>query len=166
MQIDPQPASGDSVRTPHTVSVINVKPASSIKLVPCRTQSVYFDGASSARFVADTDRWIDPVAARKALQPLADWLRASARRTATIQGTTADIRSGRPDEGKGLSLRRAAAARVLLIDLGVAPGQIVKVEGLGPHYPGKVKDRDSGGNPIPAQRVKNRKVIITLHDLC
>ncbi len=164
--IDPQPASGESISTEFSVPVIEPTPETAITFSVCEPQSIAFDGASSARFVAESDRWIDTDAAREALRPLADWLRESPRRTASVQGTTADIRSGRPDEGKGLSLRRATAARDLLVELGVDPDQIIKVEGLGPHYPGKIDDRDAAGNPIPALRVKNRKVIVTLADDC
>lgn len=164
--VDPQPASGDAIATDFTVPVIELTPPVTPTLKVCEPQSVHFDGASSARFVGDSDQWLDPAAAREALRPLAVWLRESGRRTAAIQGTTVDIRSGRPDEGMGLSFRRATAARNLMVDLGVAPEQIVKVEGLGPHYPGRIEDRDAQGTPIPSLRVKNRKVIVTLHDAC
>ena len=104
--------------------------------------------------------------ARAALEPLATWLAESATRTARIQGTTASIGSGRPDEGIELSLRRARAAAALLVELGATANQIVSVEGLGPNHPDYVPDRDAAGNPIPGLRTLNRKIIVLLSDQC
>ena len=109
---------------------------------------------------------MDAAEAREALRPVAEWLRADATRTAVVSGTTADIRSGDPEEGKTLSLARARVASDLLIELGVAPGQITDVRGLGPHYPGRVEDREADGTPIPSLMTKNRKIIVELASHC
>lgn len=163
---DPFPVTGESIRTDHTVPVIVLAAKGPIDPKVCDPAPVVFDGASSARFVAETDSWADQSAAREALRPLAVWLRAEPGRTAIVEGTTADIQSGDPEEGKDLSRRRAFAARAMLIELGVDADQIVRLEGLGPNYPGRVADRSADGTPIPSERLKNRKVIITLLGDC
>ncbi|HMR49486.1 MAG TPA: OmpA family protein [Arachnia sp.] len=159
---------GDPIDTNHTVTPVTPSEIAPPPPPPppCTAQQHVFDGASGARFVAETDRWVDVAEARAALQPLATWLAEDPARTARIQGTTADIHSGREDEGVELSLSRARAAAALLIDLGATPEQIVSVEGFGPNYPGYVADHDAAGHPVPHLRSKNRKVLVTLDDPC
>ena len=168
--IDPYPLSGESVQTEFPVTPVQIPEPPPMPTLPtrpvCEPQMISFDGASAARFVEDVAQWLDEGAARDALRPLAQWLIEGGGRTARIQGTTAGVNSGDPNEGKDLSLQRAAAARDMLIELGVSPDQILSVEGLGPDYPGRVPDRDEYGNPIPSERTKNRKVIITLLETC
>ena len=165
--VDPQPLSGESIATEFTVPVVTPPPAPTMQpIATCEPQTLSFDGASGARFEPETDVWADVDEATAALAPLAEWLKESPDRTARIQGTTADVLSGDPNEGKDLSRLRASAAARLLIELGVAEHQIVAIDGLGPDYPGRVPDRDSAGNPIPSERTKNRKVLITLQQTC
>lgn len=170
--VDPYPAAGDPVETEFTVPTVDVSAVPPLQVAPeptvaaCTPQHISFDGASDARFEPETDHWVDVAAARRALTPLAAWLTADPARTARIFGTTAGTNSGRPDEGKELSLRRAMAAEALLLELGVAEAQITDVEGLGPDYEGRVPDRDAAGNPIPSERTKNRKVIVEIAETC
>ena len=81
-------------------------------------------------------------------------------------GTVWSVSMGSPEEGKSLSLARARVASDLLIELGVAPGQITDVRGLGPHYSGRIEDREADGTPIPSLMTKNRKIIVELASHC
>lgn len=165
--LDPNPTSSASVETDKVVPTIAPPAPPTMPVIePCTPQTVAFDGASAARFEPETTTWVNAAAASEALRPLAEWLVADARRTAIVQGATADIQSGRPDEGKDLSQRRAQAAADLLVELGADKAQIAKVQGLGPDYPGRVADRDSANNPIPSKRTLNRKIMITLNETC
>lgn len=165
--VDPQPLSGEPIASQFVVPVVTPPPAPTMQpIAACEPQTLSFDGASGARFEPKTDVWTDLDAATAALAPLAYWLKESSDRTARIAGTTADVLSGDPNEGKDLSRLRATAAARLLVELGVAEHQIVGIDGLGPDYPGRVPDRDAAGNPIPSERTKNRKVLITLQQTC
>lgn len=168
--VDPNPASGDPIDTEHTVPAVEVPPPPAPpkpQVTPaCTPVELSFDGASDARFEPETDEWVDVDAAREALRPTAEWLQETPTRTARVLGTTADILSGSPKEGIELSTKRAKAAAKLLRELGVSAKQIIEVKGLGPHYDGKVADRDADGNPIPALRTKNRKVIVEIAEQC
>lgn len=159
---------GDPIDTKYTVTPVKPSRPSPPPPPPppCNAQQHTFDGASGARFVAETDQWVDVSEARASLQPLATWLAEDPARTASIQGTTARIHSGRPDEGVELSRSRAEAAKTLIVELGAKPEQIVSIKGLGPNYPGYVTDHDKDGNPVPHLRAKNRKVIVTLDAPC
>lgn len=171
--VDPNPVGGEPIDTEYTVEPVVVPPPPTPPTPPtlgptsaCTPVELSFDGASDARFQPETDSWVDIDAARQALRPTADWLKQAPTRTARILGTTADILSGDPGEGIELSTRRAQAAAALLVELGVPQSQIVDVAGLGPNYPGKVADRDADGEPIPALRTKNRKVIVEIAESC
>lgn len=165
--VDPYPLGGDTLETEFTVTEVALPEAPTMPAKPaCTPQTVVFDGASNARFEYDVAVWMDEEAAREALRPLAEWLISGHNRTASIAGTTASSGTDDPDEGKELSLLRARAAADMLVSLGVNREQIVKLEGLGTHYPGRVPDLDAAGNPIPSERAKNRKVIITLLEAC
>lgn len=167
VRVDPYPLAGESIPAEYPVPTVELPALSTPPPVDvCEPQSFDFDGASDARFHPETDEWVDEAAAREALRPLAEWLQEDLGRTARIQGTTAGVESGLPDEGIELSKSRAQKAAQLLIVLGVEPEQIHPVEGLGPNYPGRVEDRDERGNPIPSERTKNRKVIVTLEQNC
>ncbi|TRY16872.1 hypothetical protein FOJ82_13445 [Tessaracoccus rhinocerotis] len=174
VKVDPNPLSGDAVVTPHTVTPVSVAPPEPVvpveptpeETASCTPQQFSFDGASGARFRPETAEWVSLDEARAALTPIARWLAAVPSRTARIQGTTANVHSGDPDEGIELSRRRAEAAAALVIELGAAPEQIVATEGLGPNYPEYVPDHDADGNPVPSLRTKNRKVIVILREEC
>lgn len=126
-----QPSSREPIETDHTVPTITPPADPTVSPIkPCSPEAISFDGASGARFRPELSEWVDAAEAREALRPVAEWLRADATRTAVVSGTTADIRSGDPEEGKTLSLARARVASDLLVELGVAPGQITDVRGL------------------------------------
>ena len=162
-----QPSSGEPIETDHTVPTITPPADPTVSPIkPCSPEAISFDGASGAKFQPELSEWVDAAEAREALRPVAEWLRADATRTAIISGTTADIRSGDPEEGKTLSLARAKVASDLLVELGVAPGQITDVRGLGPHYSGRIEDREADGTPIPSLMTKNRKIIVELASHC
>lgn len=167
VSVDPFPLSGESVQTEHPVTPVQLpSPPAMPSVAACQAQTIDFDGASSARFEYNVAVWMDEAAAREALRPLAEWLTAGPNRIARIAGTTASAGTGDPDEGKELSLLRARAAADMLISLGVGPEQIVELQGLGPNYPGRVPDMDADGNPIPEARARNRKILITLQEVC
>lgn len=162
-----QPSSREPIETDHTVPTITPPADPTVSPIkPCSPEAISFDGASGARFQPELSEWVDADEAREALRPVAEWLRADTTRTAVVSGTTADIRSGDPEEGKTLSLARARVASDLLIELGVAPGQITDVRGLGPHYSGRIEDREADGTPIPSLMTKNRKIIVELASHC
>ena len=54
----------------------------------------------------------------------------------------------------------------MLFRSGAAPGQITDVRGLGPHYSGRIEDREADGTPIPSLMTKNRKIIVELSSHC
>lgn len=167
VEVDPNSLTGESVDTEFEVPTVSlVKPEPIEPPVSCEPQSISFDGASAARFQSNLAEWVDESAAREALRPLAEWLAEDRSRTATVDGTTAVVDDTNPKEGRELSLRRAQAAADLLIDLGADPAQIASVKGLGWNYDGRVEDRTSSGDPIPAKRILNRKVLITLTNPC
>ena len=112
-------------------------------------------------FKSNSNEYADPTAARAALEPLAQWLVGKpGARTVTLTGTTAT--AGTEQGRKARSLGRANAIRQTLIQLGVAPRQIVKVDGVGTDTPTHVHDLDQNGDLVEALAAKNRTVIATM----
>lgn len=167
VHVDPHPLNGEAVKTGHPVPTVTLPPEPVRPIIPaCKPEQQSFDGSSGVRFRPDQDQWVDESEARKDLTPIAEWLIADPSRTAVISGTSVDIRSGNPNEGKALSLARARKAADLLVALGVARSQITDVRGLGPHFPGRVEDREPDGTPIRHLQTKNRKIMVDMTASC
>lgn len=131
----------------------------------CKPFEEVFDQTSALQFKGDRAEFVDPTAARAALAPIADWLKEDpAARQVSILGTTA--RAGSKAYQKDLALKRAKAAQRLLLDLGVKPGQITKVNGAGSWFDGYLDDRGPAGGLLPGPAAKNRSVRLTLHQAC
>src|SRR5947209_17878216 len=107
------------------------------------------------RLQTDSAEFLDPAAAEKVLAPIADQVAADSL-TVTLTGTTADY--GIEKGQKKLSKERAQAVADELVQHGVAPAQLLGVQGLGSDFPGYVDDRDDNGVLIPAAAAQNRKV--------
>lgn len=167
VHVDPHPLTGEAVKTEFTVPIVTLPPEPVRPIIPaCKPEPQPFDESSGVRFQPDQDQWVDESAAREDLTPIAEWLTSDPSRTAVISGTSVDIRSGNPNEGKALSLARARKAADLFVELGVARSQITDMRGLGPHFPGRVEDREPNGTPIPHLQAKNRKIIVDLTSSC
>lgn len=112
---------------------------------------------AQVRFQGDSDDFVDPAGAERALAPVAAQLLAQPDRQAFLVGTTA---SGR-DEARCLDLsrKRAQAVKELLVDrLGVPEGQLTCL-GLGTRDPWHIEDRDENGQ-VEALAAQNRKVVL------
>lgn len=108
-------------------------------------------------FQGDSDRFVDPESAVRALEPAASVLRAHPERQAYLVGATA---SGK-DESSCLELswRRAEAVKKLLVEeLGVSESQLSCL-GLGTRDPWHIDDRDKNGQ-VEALAARNRKVVL------
>lgn len=167
VHIDPLPLGGPSIETEFTVPTVALGPEPVRAVIAaCDPEPENFDGSSGARFEPDRAEWVDVDAARAEFARIVEWLQADPARSIVISGTTSDDRTGDPNEGLTLSLARARKAADLLISLGVNPSQITDVRGLGPHYPGRIEDREPDGTPIPELRTKNRKIIVDFTASC
>jgi len=81
-------------------------------------------------FVGDQATFVNPAKAKEALMPVAEYITKNPSFKGLIVGTTA--RRGVSD-GISLSLKRAEAAKKLLIEIGVNPAQLQTV-GLGSYH--------------------------------
>ena len=165
--VDPDPRTGPSVETDHTVIPVPVPDA--VVVTPtatCTTEEYVFDGQSEVTFVANESVFVDPVAARSALDPLAAWLTAEPGRSAVIRGTTANDGSPASDLVATGSARAQGVADYV-VSLGVNPAQLTVV-GVGSDFPEYVMpDRDpTTGALLAGPAVLNRSVRIALTDPC
>lgn len=100
----------------------------------------------------------DQPAAIAALRPIARYLRANPSAHIQLTGTTAHW--GPLAGAIGLSLRRAAAVRTVLTQLG-APSSQIAVRGVAWHFPGYENDQGPDGTLLPGPAEHNRSVIVT-----
>ncbi len=137
----------------------NVVPviAESIELTPGDIpEIVKWDENSSVKFESNSAVFIDEVAARKEMEPIADYLTANPEENIHILGMTATVAGG--DNGIELSKQRGEACKEILMQLGIDENRI-KVVGLGQIENSlRVEDIDSNGNQIKDMAAKNRAV--------
>lgn len=165
--IDPHPFTGDPIDTlGRTVEPTPLAPEPSAPPTDtCEPHTEVFDQTSALQFIGDRAEFIDPAAAKAALTPIAKWLRDEPdTRSVSITGTTA--RAGSETYQKELSLKRAKAARKVLVSLGVASGQITKVKGAGSWFEGYVDDQGPDGELIPGNASRNRSIRVLLAQNC
>lgn len=80
--------------------------------------------AESVRFAPDVATFVDPPAARAALQETATEIIASGRCNVTVTGRTAEITGMNRDSSRRLATDRASAVIAVLVELGVDPACI------------------------------------------
>lgn len=115
----------------------------------------------SVKFHPDSNSYVNPSGAEASLTSIAEWLKGSAStRTVSLTGTTSSAgdASGRSARSEG----RASTVRTSLLKLGVLPKQVIKVEGVGFEFKGRIEDRDSDGLLVEGLARRNRLVLVTL----
>jgi len=156
-EVIPQPGQGPSVPTGQPVRLVPVPGTSPVK--PQHHTTITFTQASPVRFEPDSTAFVDPEAARSALEPIARWLAADRSRRASLEGTTADVG---PMSGQvALSRLRAGHVRDVLIALGASPTQLT-TNGVGSDFPQFTPDRNAAGTLLAGPATLNRSVRITL----
>ena len=157
VEVIPQPGQGPSVETDQPVRSVPVPPTLQVK--PSTQGPIVLNGESAVRFEPNTTVFADPIAAAKALTPIARWLAADPSRHAWLEGTTADVG---PLAGQiQLSRLRANRCRDELIALGASSSQIT-ASGVGSDFPQFIPDRDAAGSLLAGPATLNRSVRITL----
>lgn len=116
--------------------------------------------STQVMFKAESDAFLDEVAAKEALKPVAEVILAHPDHPILLAGTTAT--DGDQQDRVDLSNRRAAAVKSLLVSaFGVPEDQLTTI-GLGfeadPFVRGQ--DRDANGKFIESEGAKNRRVIV------
>lgn len=111
-------------------------------------------------FKAESAEFVNPEAAKAALEPVAEVILAHPDHPVLLAGTTAT--DGSQEARVDLSNRRAAAVKKLLVDsFGVPEEQLLTI-GLGfeadPFVRGK--DRDANGQFVESEGAKNRRVVV------
>lgn len=157
VKVIPQPGQGPSVQTSEPVLSIPVPTTPPVR--PRMHATIRFTGESAVRFVPNSPAFVDPVAAIRALTPIARWLAADPSRRAHLEGTTADV--GTLAGQIELSKLRADHVRNELIRLGVARTQLTTA-GVGSRFPQFIRDRDAAGTLLAGPATLNRSVRITL----
>jgi OmpA-OmpF porin, OOP family len=112
--------------------------------------------SGSLGFVPDQAQLVNENQAKQLLAVVASQLRQTVG-TIRVTGTTSD--TGTASSQLTLSLARAKTVASLLEELGIPAARITTV-GVGSHWPGFVKDRNSLGQLIPDRAAANRVVII------
>ena len=115
----------------------------------------------TVKFVANRADFVDPSAAQKALEPIAEFLKANPDKSVLIAGTTANVGGG---DGKQLSQKRTETVRDFFLENGVSPTQL-KCVGLGcSSNCFRVEDRNPDGSLNETMAAKNRAIYIVLAD--
>lgn len=149
-----------SDKTPYPkVSVVDLPAAPVISLDNIqKNETVFFNkpialSEEQIRFVGDSDRYVDPEAAKEVLKPIAEILVAHKDVNVLLCGCIAG--DGMTEYGRQLSLRRADAVKHTLMDLSVSENQII-TRGLGTENPWHIKKAGLSG----ALAAQNRKVVL------
>ncbi|MEU4376713.1 OmpA family protein [Pseudonocardia alni] len=154
VDVDPVPTTSAPVTDGPDVGVVEVPPLPALdgdRLVLPDDATVGFRPGSA--------EFRDPAAARTALGPIADRLRAEPVRQVLLTGTTA--RWADAAAQRDLGLRRAAAVRAVLVDAGVDEHRITAV-GVGSEFPGYVDDLAADGTQLSGPAARNRTVVVEL----
>lgn len=114
---------------------------------------------STIKFIADSEKFIEPEAAREVLTPVAKLLIDNPTLNIIVAGTTASA-----GKGYALSLKRAQACKDILVSMG-ANCQQIECIGLGSSNNClHVDDLDSNGNLIEELAKRNRAIYIFAAD--
>lgn len=115
----------------------------------------------TVKFVGDKAEFYDPSSANKALEPVADYLKANPNKKILIAGTTAKVGTG---DGKELSLQRTQTVMQVLLAKGVSSSQI-ECRGLGStDNCFRVEDHNADGSLNEEMAAQNRAIYIVLAD--
>jgi outer membrane protein OmpA-like peptidoglycan-associated protein len=114
--------------------------------------------SSPVGFVVDEAEFRDPKAAENTLRQLAGQVAGQSVRIELV-GTTSS--EGSVEANQGLSERRSAAVKKVLVGLGVA-GSRITATGAGERWKGRARDTTADGTLIPGAAARNRSVIVTL----
>lgn len=165
VRVDSAPNTNEALETTFSVRTVDL-PAAPAQPPVCTSDEIVFGGRSDVSFVAESDSFVDAERARAALLPIAQWLVADSRRTASIQGTTADDGSA-PERLQALGLQRASAVVAELRNAGASELSTTAM-GVGSEFPEYVRpDRDTmTGELLPGPAALNRSVRILLDDPC
>jgi outer membrane protein OmpA-like peptidoglycan-associated protein len=109
------------------------------------------------QFVAGQATFLDRAAASATLASLADLLKQTST-LVVITGTTAN--DGSEQYRLNLSMARAEAVRLVLVERGVDPGRI-RTRGVGCRFGAYLTDKDANGHLIDAVAQQNRTVVVT-----
>lgn len=113
------------------------------------------------KFVGDKAEFYDPSSAEKALEPVAEYLKANPDKKILIAGTTAKVGTG---DGKELSFQRTQTVMNALIAKGVSSTQI-ECLGLGcTDNCFRVEDHHADGTINEEMAAQNRAIYIVLAD--
>ena len=155
VEIDATPRQGKGPDTALTTGTFEI--SNNVIELPVGEELIVFDGGSALAFEHDTADLRHHDAAYTALTPLAEWLKESPGRTASITGTTG---SPTPELNGPLSLDRAETVKKILVDeLGVPP-EMILTEGAG--YIASPDDHPSGV-VVPGLAALNMTVRIQTH---
>jgi outer membrane protein OmpA-like peptidoglycan-associated protein len=102
--------------------------------------------------------FLNPVAARDVLRPVAQWLAADRSRRIHLTGTTARV--GSRDGQIALGALRAQTTERALLELGAKTDQ-VQADGVGSYFPEYTPDHDASGELIPGPAQADRTVQLT-----
>lgn len=115
----------------------------------------------TVKFVGDKAEFYEPSSAEKALEPVAEYLKANPDKKILIAGTTAKVGTG---DGKELSFQRTQTVMNVLIAKGVSSKQI-ECLGLGcTDSCFRVEDHNADGTINEEMAAQNRAIYIVLAD--
>lgn len=160
---EPRPATGPDTGRVTAVAKVGVRSVFEPPR-PGRASSVLYREAYSGpiRFEPDSVDLVDPVAARRAVAPVAAWLAADEGRRVVVVGTTSS--AGTAAGRSRLSLARAERIAGLLVATSGGRADRVRTIGLGFEFAWRVDDRTSSGELDPSRAALNRTVRITAVD--
>lgn len=115
----------------------------------------------TVKFVGDKAEFYDPSSAEKALEPVAEYLKANPDKRILIAGTTAKVGTG---DGKKLSFQRTQTVMKVLLAKGVSSSQMECI-GLGcTDNCFRVDDHNADGSLNEEMAAQNRAIYIVLAD--
>jgi len=151
-----EPAYPKSVRG--TLPAVAVVPLPAPPTPPKPCGETVLGEANDVGFVAESDQFRDPEAARATIGTVAATMRAG-RQTAELIGTTANV--GDLSGQVRLSAKRAVAVARVLSENGIGADRIHST-GQGSRFDGYVTDHGPSGELLPGPAARNRKVIVRL----
>lgn len=157
VEFDSMPISGDEAEgLPNVSTVTFAKDSLNIDFTAkdIITSPVKF-GEETIKFMPDSESFVDARSAHKALEPIAEILKANPDFNIMIAGTTASV-----GDGYELSMKRAEACKKLLISMGANAMQIECI-GLGcSNNCFHVDDLDSNGQLLEEYAKLNRAIYV------
>lgn len=138
------------------VTTINLPAETAIKFEPENIKDFtkpQFLGEEHIKFIGDSDKYIDPNAAKEALKPIAKYMNENNKFKMLLIGTTAGDENS--DLMIDLSEKRAKAVKSSLVSMGV-PEKNISYIGLGCSDPWHIYNVGTGGGLAS----NNRKVVL------